>query len=76
MASKATAADVRQAEPALMTIEDLQARHRISRPVFAGVCAANGWNPGRAMTEEDFLQAVGNFTRAPMNERRKEDRHA
>lgn len=76
MANKASAADVRQAEPPLLAIETLRERHRISRPVFAGVCAANGWKPGRVMTEEAFLQAVAGFTNAPMGGRRKEDRHA
>ena len=35
--------------------------------VFAGVCSAQGWKPGRAVTEEEFLAAVKNFENAPMN---------
>lgn len=50
----------------LLPVETLREKHRITRPVFAGVCAANGWRPGRAMTGEDFLQAVAAFTKAPM----------
>ncbi len=38
----------------------------ISKPVFAGVCAANGWKPGKVMTESEFCRAVREFTGAPM----------
>lgn len=51
----------------LLSIDTLREKHKITRPVFAGVCAANGWKPGRAMTEEAFLQAIADFTKAPMS---------
>lgn len=50
----------------LLSIDTLREKHKIKRPVFAGVCAANDWKPGRAMTEEAFLRAVADFTGAPM----------
>lgn len=65
---EAAPAGVQQTEQSqeLLPVETLREKHRITRPVFAGVCAANGWRPGRAMTEEAFLQAVAAFTKAPM----------
>ena len=51
----------------LLSIDTLREKHKITRPVFAGVCAANDWKPGRAMTEEAFLQAIADFTKAPMS---------
>ena len=56
-------------ESKLVSIETLQARHKLPQPVYAGVCAANGWKSGRAMTEADFLRAVADFTGAPMHAR-------
>ena len=50
----------------LLSIDTLREKHKITRPIFADVCAANDWKPGRAMTEEAFLQAVADFTGAPM----------
>ena len=37
--------------PELLDIGDLRKRHRTRRAVFAGVCAAQGWRPGKAVTE-------------------------
>jgi hypothetical protein len=34
--------------------------------MFAGVCSAQGWKPGKAVTEEEFLEAVKKFENAPM----------
>lgn len=63
MANKTTAPEeARQ----LLEIEALREKHGISRPVFMGTCTAGGWKPGKAMTEEAFLQAVADFTGAPM----------
>ena len=52
--------------PELLDIDDLRKRHRTGRAVFAGVCAAQGWRPGKAVTEAEFLAAVRAFTGAPM----------
>ena len=63
--------------PEVFTIEKLRSEKNVKRAVFAGVCAANGWRPGRAMTEETFLQAVAAFVGAPMGPASgKEARHA
>ena len=41
-------------------------RHKVGRAVFAGVCSAQGWKPGKAVPEEEFLEAVQKFENAPM----------
>ena len=50
--------------PGLFEIGELRKKHKA---VFAGVCSAQGWKPGRSVTEEEFLAAVKNFENAPMN---------
>lgn len=52
--------------PELLGIEKLRSKHKISGAVFAGVCAANGWKPGKTVSVEEFLQAVSKFTKEPM----------
>lgn len=68
MANKQNKADFAPG-PELLSTETLRTRHKVPQPIYAGVCAANGWKPGRAMTETDFLRAVANFTGAPMHTR-------
>ncbi len=46
--------------------EKLREKNSIRRTVFAGVCAANGWKPGKQLTEAEFLAAVAKVTGAPM----------
>ncbi len=53
--------------PEVFTIEKLRSEKNIKRAVFAGVCAAEGWKPGKTVTEEEFLGAVEKFTSAPMS---------
>lgn len=53
--------------PGLFEIGELRKKHKVGRAIFAGVCSAQGWKPGRAVTEEEFLAAVKNFENAPMN---------
>lgn len=74
MANKKTAesAALAQAEqqtvsPKVFTIEQLRSEKKINRAIFAGVCAAQGWKPGKTVTEEEFLGAVEKFTSAPMS---------
>ena len=45
----------------------LRMKHNISRAVFAGVCAAQDWKPGKTVTETEFLKAVESFNSAPMS---------
>ena len=64
------APDVQQSDPPpleLLPIEQHQEQLKIKMPVFIGVCAVNGWKPGRVMTEADFRRAAEAFTGAPMN---------
>ena len=53
--------------PRLLSIEKHREQLKIKIPVFIGVCAVNGWKPGRAMTEAEFRRATEAFTGAPMN---------
>lgn len=55
----------------LQTIESLCKQHKVKAPVYAGTCTANGWRPGRMMTEAEFLAAVEQFTGSPMGGSRK-----
>lgn len=70
MATKKTAeaSAPAQAEAAkVFTIEQLRSEKKISRAIFAGVCAAQSWKPGKTVTEDEFLEAVQKFTSAPMS---------
>ncbi len=77
-ASKATstsaaAGDQGKKAPALFEVGELRSKHKVGRAVFAGVCSAQDWKPGKAVTEEGFLEAVKKFENAPMKgEPRKE----
>ncbi len=53
--------------PKSFTIEQLRSEKKISRAIFAGVCATEGWKPGKTVTEAAFLAAVEKFTSAPMS---------
>ena len=55
------------ANPKIFTIEQLRSEKKISRAIFVGVCAAQGWKSGKTVTEAEFLEAVGKFTSAPMS---------
>ena len=64
------APDVQQSDPPpleLLPIEEHQEQLKIKIPVFIGVCAVNGWKPGKVMTETEFRRAVEAFTGAPIN---------
>ena len=51
---------------ALYDVGELRGKHKVGRAVFAGVCSAQEWKPGKVVTEEEFLQAVKKFENAPM----------
>lgn len=51
----------------LIEVGELCKRHKISLAVFAGVRAANGWTPGKALTSEEFLTAVEKFKNEPID---------
>lgn len=55
------------ASPSVFTVEQLRSEKKIPRAVFAGVCAAQGWKPGKTVTEAEFLRAIEKFTSAPMS---------
>lgn len=43
-------------------IENLREKHGISRAVFAGACAVNGWKAGKVLTPKQFLDGIAAFT--------------
>ena len=45
----------------LLEIGELCKQHKISQAVFAGVCSANGWKSGKAISEDEFLKAIDKF---------------
>ena len=51
----------------LLSIDTLREKHKTPWSVFAGMCAASNWRPGKAVTEEAFLRAISDFTGAPMD---------
>lgn len=53
--------------PEHIEVGQLRTKLGISRAVFAGVCAAEGWKPGKSVTEAEFLAAVKKFTSGPMS---------
>ena len=71
--TSAAAVDQGKKTPALFEVGELRSKHKVGRAVFAGVCSAQDWKPGKAVTEEEFLEAVKKFENAPMKgEPRKE----
>lgn len=48
-------------------IGELRAKHHISPALYTGVCSAQGWKPGKAVTEREFLEAIQSFNSAPMS---------
>lgn len=51
-------------------MERLQQAHKTPPAVFAGVCAANSWRPGKCLTETEYLAAVKQFTNGTMDGRK------
>lgn len=51
------------------TVEELKAKRNTPDAVFEGTKAANGWKPGKMVTEKEYLQAVEAFMTAPMDGR-------
>lgn len=58
--------------PELLKIDELRSKHKVGRAIFAGVCAANDWSPGKQLKEDDFLRAVSAFAGAPAGRPQKE----
>lgn len=60
----------------LLELDELRRKYGVNRAVFAGVCSANGWKPGKMLTGEEFLAAVSKFNGAPMDGRPAKERGA
>lgn len=48
-------------EKEYLTIEKLKEINRTPEAVFRGMCAANGWQKGRVVTPEEYLEAQKRF---------------
>lgn len=64
-AVKAASPEQTQKPPELLEINELKKKHKIGAAVFAGVCAANDWKPGKYIADGDFKAAVDAFLAAP-----------
>lgn len=62
--------------PELLELDEMRRKHSIKEPVYAGVCSANGWKPGKMLTGDEFLAAVSKFNGAPMDGRSAKERGA
>ena len=51
--------------PELLEINELKKKYNVGAAVFAGLCAANNWKPGRQIADSDFKGAVDAFLAAP-----------
>lgn len=67
-AKGATEPDVTK-QPELLEIGELRTKCKVGKAIFAGVCAANDWRPGKRISEDDFAQAVAAFTGTPTDGR-------
>lgn len=65
-ASPATAEQKSPAPGEYVEIGQLRTKHRIGPALYAGVCSAQGWKPGKAVTEAEFLAAIQAFNSSPM----------
>lgn len=48
-------------EKEYLTIEKLKEINRTLEAVYQGMCAANGWQKGRAVTPEEYMEAQQRF---------------
>ena len=54
------AATNKKAEPAQnrnITIEEWRMAHKVPMAIHCGLCARKGWKPGKAVPEEEYIQA-------------------
>lgn len=45
----------------LYSLDELRKERKLSTGVFCGVCAQEGWRPGKSVTESEFDTAVNRF---------------
>lgn len=53
-------------ENGLVEISKLKASKGTPESVFRGVCAAEGWRPGKSVSEADYDDAVQKFLHRPV----------
>jgi len=64
--NKASAEDTHS----LLTIEDLKEKSQTPDKVFQGAKAAKGWRAGKAVTKEDYENALKEFLESPAGGRK------
>lgn len=58
--------------PKLLSIEELKEKKQTSDKVFQGVKAAKGWRLGKAVTEEEYKEALKEFLESPIGGKKVE----
>ncbi len=58
-------------EKEYLAIEKLREINRTPDAVYEGMCAANGWQKGRAVTPEEYWEAQQRFLGAAIGGKRK-----
>lgn len=53
-------------ETELVEVTQLQKNKNTSASVFSGICAAEGWRPGKSVSESDYDRAVKSFMNRPV----------
>lgn len=53
--------------PELFTIEELKEKNKTPEAIFQGARAAEGWRPGKMVSEEEYQKALDGFLKRPMN---------
>lgn len=61
---------------AALEINELMKTKKISRALFAGLCAAENWRPGKMVTEKEFDDAVKRFSQSPIDGRKQVEKNA
>lgn len=67
-ATTAAKADANAAQ--YKTIGEMQALKGTPEAIFRGTCIAQGWRPGKMVTEKEYDAAVASFGSAPMGGKR------
>lgn len=68
----AASKDSSSISPQLIDIEQLKNKFDTSDAVYHGVKAAEGWKPGRQVSEKDYAAAVENFLSGSINGKKVE----
>lgn len=65
----------RPSEVKYLTIRELANEAGTPEEIYEGVKVANGWKDGKAVSKEEYNAAVREFSEAPADGRKKEDKN-